>query len=120
MHHATPLDITAWATVHELERGNMTCNVDRRGDLDRGLKAARKKTELGATAAAHLIALTGIKCGRGTLLAWERGNRAMSREPFASDLPIIAEVYCCNIGDFFISSDIDEEAGLTSDLYAIA
>ena len=79
----------------------MSYDGNRRYDLASGLKAARHNTGLSAARAATLISAAGIRCTRGTLLAWERGYGATSREPFASDLSSIAEVYGCCVGDFF-------------------
>lgn len=80
----------------------MSYDSKRRCVLALGLKAARKKAGLSAADAARLISATGIRCTQGTLLAWERGTGVTCREPFASDLPIIAGIYCCKIGDFFV------------------
>lgn len=43
----------------------------------------------------------GLQCSRGTLLAWERGFGRTSREPFASDLVVIAAGYNCSVNDLF-------------------
>lgn len=79
----------------------MSYNAERRGILAWGLKVARKNATFSASAAAAAIAAAGIPCSRGTLLAWERGDGYTSREPFGSDLPIIAAIYGCSIADFF-------------------
>jgi hypothetical protein len=42
-----------------------------------------------------------IPCTRGTLIAWERGEGVTSREPFASDLGVLALVLRCQVSDFF-------------------
>jgi len=72
------------------------------------------KAGLSAAAAAKLILAAGIKCRRGTLLAWERGNAPTCREPFASDLPIIAGVYGCDVSDFFVPSDCESEVSVAN------
>ena len=79
----------------------MGFGAERRLRLARGLKAARKKAGLSATQASNRITAKGISCGRGTLLAWERGYGGTSREPASSDLPAIAEVYGCRVSGFF-------------------
>lgn len=79
----------------------MSYNADRRRVLGRGLKAARMRVSLSAAGASELITAKGVKCTSGTLLAWERGKGVTSREPFASDLLVIASVYGCSLNDFF-------------------
>ena len=79
----------------------MPYNIDRRSDLACGLKSARRNMKLTAASASKLISAKGVKCARGTLVAWERGNGLGSREPFASDLPIIAGIYECDVADLF-------------------
>lgn len=82
----------------------MTYNIERRKMLGMALKAARQGAGLSASAASALIAARGLKCSRGTLLAWERGVGRTSREPFCSDLNLIAAVYQCSINDFFTNA----------------
>ncbi len=72
-------------------------SADRRAALARGLKAARRQAGLTAGDAAAKLTDAGLHCKRGTLLAWERGIGSTSREPFASDLCIIARVYGCEV-----------------------
>jgi len=79
--------------------------------LASGLKAARNKAGLSANGAAGLIAVRGVACTRGTLLAWERGAGCTSREPFASDLSVIANVYGCKVGEFFRQASLVEGNG---------
>lgn len=79
----------------------MPYDVDRRAQLAEGLKAARRTSGLSAQSAANMLAAHGIRCSRGTLLAWERGRGKTSREPFASDLNAIAIVYGCTVDDLF-------------------
>jgi transcriptional regulator with XRE-family HTH domain len=74
---------------------------ERRYTLGRGLKAARKARGLSADKAAFLISLHGVKCSKRNLLSWEQGQGREAREPHASDLPVIALVYCCEIAVFF-------------------
>jgi hypothetical protein len=40
-------------------------------------------------------------------LAWERGIGRTSREPFASDLAVIASVYGCSVADFFSPVEVE-------------
>lgn len=79
----------------------MTYHPDRRKRLGECLKAARKQAGLSATKAALLLQSKGLRCSRGTVLAWERGLGHTSREPFSSDLRLIAEAYACTVDDFF-------------------
>lgn len=79
----------------------MAYHVERRAQLASGLKAARRNSGLSAQTAASMLAMHGIRCSRGTLLAWERGRGKTSREPFASDLQAIAEIYGCSVDDLF-------------------
>ncbi len=79
----------------------MAFDIEGRRTLALGLKTARKRCGLSALRAASLMAERGLKCTRGTLLAWERGAGVTSREPFASDLTVIASVYGCSVQDFF-------------------
>lgn len=79
----------------------MSYDIDRRTVLAVGLKAARKRAGLSANKAASLLLSLGLRCTRGTLLAWERGGGMTSREPFASDLIVIASAYGCTVQDFF-------------------
>ena len=65
-----------------------------------GLKAARNRAGLSATKAAARIAAMGIQCSPGALLSWERG-RGSTREPFASNLTVIASVYGCTVNELF-------------------
>jgi transcriptional regulator with XRE-family HTH domain len=65
------------------------------------LKAARRRSGLSAQQAAALLAAQGLVCSRGTLLAWERGQGPTTREPFASDLAIIAGIYRCAVDELF-------------------
>ena len=73
----------------------------RRAALAAQLKAARKRAALSASEASRRICEQGLNCSRGTLLAWERGVGPSTREPFASDLKILAQVYGCEVEDFF-------------------
>lgn len=79
----------------------MSYDIERRTVLAVGLKAARKRAGLSANKAASLLLSRGLRCTRGTLLAWERGGGMTSREPFASDLVVIADAYGCSVQDFF-------------------
>jgi transcriptional regulator with XRE-family HTH domain len=79
----------------------MSYDPERRRLLGLALKTARQRTGLSAAAASALIIAKGLKCSRGTLLAWERGAGRTSREPFCSDLNLIAAVYQCSVNDFF-------------------
>lgn len=79
----------------------MSYDIDRRTVLAMGLKSARKRAGLSANKAASLLLSRGLRCTRGTLLAWERGGGMTSREPFASDLIVIADSYGCSVKDFF-------------------
>lgn len=79
----------------------MTYDPERRQRLGLALKAARQRAGLSASAASALIVAQGLKCSRGTLLAWERGIGRTSREPFCSDLNLIASIYKCSVNDFF-------------------
>lgn len=79
----------------------MMYDAERRKLLGLNLKAARRRAGLAASTASALIAAKGLKCSRGTLLAWERGVGRTSREPFCSDLNLIASVYQCSVNDFF-------------------
>ena len=83
----------------------MSFNTERHVKFAHGLKTARQKAKLNAKDASSLIVAAGIRCTRGSLLAWERGGGATSREPFASDLPMIAKVYGCAVVDFFPGSN---------------
>jgi transcriptional regulator with XRE-family HTH domain len=76
-------------------------DAQRRLILGLGLKAARQKAGLTAGKAASLIAERGIRCRASTLFAWERGIGPGSREPFASDLAMIAAVYGCTVDSFY-------------------
>ena len=92
----------------------MSYNKERRQTLAMGLKAARHKSGMSASRAAALITLKGLACTRGTLLAWERGVGCTSREPFASDLSVLAAIYGCKIAEFFhleLPVASDEPAG---------
>jgi len=95
-----------------------TYNSSRRSILAQGLKAARQKANLKSDEAAKLLSEMGLSCRRGTLLAWERGVGTTSREPYASDLPLIAHVYGCNVSDFFslygVGTNLEEGAGASS------
>ncbi len=77
----------------------MAFDIDRRARLGRGLKIARRKLALTCADAARLISTAGVRCSEATLMAWERGRGRGSREPFASDLSVIARVYGCRIDD---------------------
>jgi transcriptional regulator with XRE-family HTH domain len=79
----------------------MSYDCQRRTVLGTGLKAARKRAGLSAKKAANVLLQKGLRCTRGTLLAWERGGGLTSREPFASDLVVIASAYGCSVEDFF-------------------
>ena len=83
----------------------MAYDADRRAILGRGLKAARQNSELSARAAVVKLAEGGLHCTRGTLLAWERGRGPTSREPFASDLCLIAAIYGCRIEELFLPGE---------------
>lgn len=94
----------------------MTYNPERRQRLGLALKTARQRAGLSASAASALIMARGLKCSRGTLLAWERGIGRTSREPFCSDLHLIASIYQCSVNDFFSNTAQTE----TSDSSAAA
>lgn len=79
----------------------MVYDMSRRAALAEGLKAARRETGLSASSASALLVAKGLRCSRGTLLAWERGTGKTSREPFASDLATIAALYGCSVDAFF-------------------
>jgi transcriptional regulator with XRE-family HTH domain len=79
----------------------MAYNSQRRSQLGAGLKAARRRAGLSASDASAALTAKGLKCRRGTLLAWERGVGPTSREPFSSDLRLIASLYGCDVQDFF-------------------
>jgi transcriptional regulator with XRE-family HTH domain len=79
----------------------MSYHANRRAVFAACLKTARRKSGLSASKAAQLLQSHGLACTRGTLLAWERGQGPTSREPFASDLSIIALVYGCGIEALF-------------------
>ncbi len=82
-------------------------DITRRASFANGLKAARKRSGLSAQDAASQLTAKGIDCTRGTLLAWERGSGPTTREPFASDLPMIASVYHCTVDLFFSSGPVE-------------
>ena len=94
----------------------MSFDTYRRASLAFGMKAARRRAHLSTNGAANLITAAGIKCTRGSLLAWERGVGYTSREPFASDLPAIAKVYGCAVGDLFV----EPQAAVSDELQLIA
>lgn len=96
----------------------MAYNAERRRSLALGLKAARRRANVSASHASQMIAANGVKCSRGTLLAWERGVGRTSREPFASDLAVIARVYCCKVDEFFMEAAPDAGADLKINLHA--
>jgi transcriptional regulator with XRE-family HTH domain len=79
----------------------MSYDNGRRNLLGNGLKMARKRAGYSAKKAAGVLLQQGLRCTRGTLLAWERGAGVTSREPFASDLVVIASAYGCTVQDFF-------------------
>ncbi len=80
-------------------------DIQRRAVFANGMKAARNRSGLSAQQAAALLTAHGLECTRGTLLAWERGQGPTTREPFASDLTIIARVYGCSVDEFFSSEE---------------
>lgn len=86
----------------------MPYDKNRRRLFATSLKAARRRAGLTSDAAAALICSHGIPCTRGTLLAWERGHGATSREPFASDLFIIACIYQCTVDALVCSVGIQD------------
>lgn len=96
----------------------MAYNAERRRNLGLALKAARQRANFSASHASQIISANGIKCSRGTLLAWERGIGRTSREPFASDLAVIARVYGCEVDDFFKKVHPDAEADLKVNVHA--
>ena len=79
----------------------MPYHQDRRRKLAACLKQARKLAGLSASQASARMRAHGLRCTRGTLLAWERGIGITAREPFASDLIIVASVYGCAVDHFF-------------------
>jgi transcriptional regulator with XRE-family HTH domain len=85
----------------------------RRSVLASGLKAARHAAGLSAKDAAELISAAGVRCTRGTLLAWERGIGTTSREPYGSDLPVIVAVYRCTIADLFRFTPMETVSALS-------
>lgn len=87
-------------------------HVDRRAVLARGLKLARQRRGLSATSASEALVGRGLRCKRATLLAWERGRGDTSREPYASDLAVIASVYGCTVNDLFRQTQ--ENAGFAA------
>lgn len=78
-----------------------TFDPERRARLARGLKRARERAGLTSKEAAAELTRLGLPCTLGTLLAWERGSGVTSREPFASDLGLIAELYHCSVEALF-------------------
>jgi transcriptional regulator with XRE-family HTH domain len=76
-------------------------DIERRTNLAKRLKAARQRAALSAKEAAEKLTSLGVACSRGTLLAWERGGGRTSREPFASDLNVLATAYACSVNVFF-------------------
>lgn len=80
-----------------------TFNSDRRAILSRGLKSARQKARLSSREAIAMLSANGLSYRRSTLLAWEHHGDS-SREPFASDLPILAIIYNCSVEDLFAES----------------
>jgi transcriptional regulator with XRE-family HTH domain len=84
-----------------LKGERMSYDCERRTILGAGLKMARKRAGLSAKKAVSLLLEKGLPCTRGTLLAWERGGGLTSREPFASDLTVLASAYGCSVQDFF-------------------
>lgn len=93
----------------------MTYDQARRQRLAQRLKEVRQKLGFSATVASATIAARGLKCSRGTLLAWERGTGPTSREPFASDLIVIAAVYGCLVSEFFAAAR-DDRPGVSEAL----
>lgn len=77
----------------------MAFDTERRARLGRGMKACRTKAGLTRADASSMISVAGIRCSPATLMAWERGRGGGSREPFASDLVMIAGVYHCRIDE---------------------
>ena len=82
----------------------MAYDCDRRRELGGKLKTARQRTGLSAADAARMISAFDVRCTPGTVLAWERGSGGCAREPFASDLLVIAMVYRCSVDEFYPES----------------
>jgi transcriptional regulator with XRE-family HTH domain len=82
-------------------KSRISFDIERRTSLGKGLKAARNRAGFSVKEAAARLSSQGLECKRGTLLAWERGGGRSSREPFASDLQLIASMYGCHVDDFF-------------------
>ena len=83
----------------------------RHASLAYGIEAARRRSGLTVEEASHALTRRGIRCRCDTLLMWERGHGPSSREPRASDLSVIAEVYECDIADLLKGPDWTVPAG---------
>jgi len=97
----SPLDMGQPPQMPKRARSRVSFDIDRRTALGRGLKTARNRAGLSVKEAASKLSSLGLECKRGTLLAWERGGGRSSREPFASDLGVIAALYGCRVDEFF-------------------
>jgi transcriptional regulator with XRE-family HTH domain len=97
----SPLDVGQPPQNSERPKSRVSFDIDRRTALGRGLKTARNRAGMTVKEAASKLSSLGLECKRGTLLAWERGGGRSSREPFASDLAVIATLYGCQVNEFF-------------------
>ncbi len=95
-------------------RTRASYDVHRRTLLAQGLKGARQRLGISARDAAAQLTAHGLDCTRGTLLAWERGGGRTSREPFASDLAVVAAVYHCAVAEFFNAAMVSSENTVTN------
>jgi hypothetical protein len=88
----------------------MGYNDRRRFLLAMGLKAARTRAGFAVDSAVWLLTEAGVRCSLRRLAAWECGSGAASSEPCCSDLPILANVYGCQVNDFYMYADVDQSA----------
>ena len=87
----------------------MGYDIERRTRFARRLKAARQRAQLSAKQASERLTSMGVACSRGTLLAWERGGGRTSREPFASDVALLAAAYGCDVNSLFDDTPVPQE-----------
>lgn len=87
-----------------------TFDPERRARLAKGLKRARERSGMTSKEASAELTQRGLPCTLGTLLAWERGTGVTSREPFASDLGLIAELYRCTVESLFADEPAQTKA----------
>jgi transcriptional regulator with XRE-family HTH domain len=97
----SPLEPSTFGASTPRTKSRISFDIERRTALGSGLKAARNRAGFTVKEAAGRLSARGLECKRGTLLAWERGGGRSSREPFASDLQLIASIYGCHVDDFF-------------------